>query len=160
MKKIFFILILFAVSIGGNAQTENWTGQTAEQLSGITSGVTNIASKSYWTSNAYEQLANLYTFIEANVVTITANDTTPLITDASMYLTANTSTTIIDSLVFSGISAQKKKVTIIVGDSYTQVNNQSNYLETGVDLTCKAGDILQFYYTGSKWVGGIIHMAN
>ena len=72
MKLILIMLLLVGQSL---AQYTNHKDKTAEQLSGITSGSTNIASKSYWTSNAYAQLKVLFdltgdALIEAQTTTL------------------------------------------------------------------------------------------
>jgi hypothetical protein len=85
MKRI--ILLIFLLSTLAFSQYTNWEDKTAEQLSGITSGVTNIASKSYWTSNAYAQLKVLFDVV--GDMAIEATDTTALKAmpvDTSLYI--------------------------------------------------------------------------
>lgn len=147
MKKYIFIFLLFSSGLFG--QVSNWQGLTEEELANMTSGVTNIASKSYWTDNAYAQIRDLYDMLTATA--IAANDTMPDIGDAMHYYTANTSTTVIDTLVFTG--DYRKIIYIHVTDAYTtEITHSANHLDCGgVSLAPQTGDILFGYYNGTKW---------
>uniref|UniRef100_A0A6M3L254 Uncharacterized protein n=1 Tax=viral metagenome TaxID=1070528 RepID=A0A6M3L254_9ZZZZ len=156
MKKVLFfhflikaLIIGLAILVCGSAkgQIENWQGLTSEELSDITVGTTNIASKSYWTSNAYAQIRDLYDMITASAVTV--NDTIPDIGDAVIYYTANTTATEIDSLAFSG--DYYKHILIYVGDDSTTFTEDGNIDCGGVSLAPLTGDWLEGFYNGTSW---------
>lgn len=146
MKKILFVLLLSTPLFG---QITNWQGLTAEQLSNLTAGVTNIASKDYWETYAYAQIRDLYDTM--NPTSFTVNDTTPDIEDASFYYTANTSTTVIDSLPFVG--DYRKVIHIHIAEAYTTtITHSVGHLDCGgVSLSVDNGDILKCAWNGTKW---------
>jgi len=41
------------------AQIADWKGKTVNQLSGMVSGTTDIGSKSYWETKAYNQIHDI-----------------------------------------------------------------------------------------------------
>lgn len=163
MKKLILSLLLI-VPFTTNAQISNYVGLTAEQLSAITSGVTNIASKSYWETNAYAQIAALMEFVQANAVVWAVNDGTPDVTDASLYYTANTSTTPITDINFAtGYTSSRKMIIVIIEDAYTPVtHNASNIDCGGSTLNTKAGDILLFVrdHANSVWRCSVLLQAS
>lgn len=147
MRKLTLLLIFCPLLAFG--QISNWQGLTAEQLSAITSGSTNIASKSYWTSNAYAQIRDLYDML--TVSTFTVNSATPTIEDAAHYVTANTSTTAITSLTFTG--DYYKVIYIHINDAYTTFTDGASLDCGGVNLAPSSGDIMVAYYddNGNDW---------
>jgi hypothetical protein len=152
-SKIVAIVLFASLAFG---QVGNYTGDTASQLSGITAGSTNIASKAYWTSNAYAQIKALFDAL--NYATITVNDSTPNITDAKIFYTANTSATSVTSLAWS-VTSYRKDILIHVKDNYTTfVDSESNLDLGGVDLAPQSGDVLQFTYDGTKWRGWFVYI--
>jgi len=163
MKKLLIALLFLIPSIS-SAQISNYVGLTAAQLSGITSGVTNIASKSYWTTNAYAQIAALMEFVSANSVAFTANDATPDLTDASLYYTANTSTTAITDLTYTtGYTSARKFVIIIIEDAYTSITHGASTIDCGgVNLNCSDGDVLLFVrdHSNTVWRCKLLFLAS
>jgi len=146
MRKLLFLLFIPSLVFG---QVSNWQGKTEEQLANMTAGVTNIASKSYWTDNAYAQIRDLYDM--TNATAITANDTTPDIGDSIHYYTANTSTTVIDSLPFTG--GYRKTIYLHIADANTTtITHSAGHLDCGgVSLALQSGDVIIGYYNGTKW---------
>jgi hypothetical protein len=57
MKK--YLIVFMAISGLCAGQISNWYSKTVEELSGITAGVTNIASKTYWETHAYQQIYDI-----------------------------------------------------------------------------------------------------
>jgi hypothetical protein len=74
MKRIILLVLLITSFAFG--QYTNHEDKTSEQLSGITSGVTNIASKDYWVTQAYAQIKVLMDLV--GDMGVEATDTTEL----------------------------------------------------------------------------------
>ena len=147
MKKLLFILLLPAL---GFAQVDNWRGKTVEELSAIEAGVTNIASKLYWETYAYQQIKDLVDEYY-DLTTFTAQDATPSITGGKYFLTANTSAKTITDFDDHPTGSYRKVIWIHVNDDYTTIDHNSNLDCGGVDLAPTTGDILRLYWNGSKW---------
>lgn len=125
---ITLLALLVLVSIS-NAQIASWRTKTTEELSALSSGVTNIASKAYWETYAYAQIAAIisrldtiryatdYATIDAAVAGAASSGT--LVFPKATYNISGSSLTIPDSLtlvmekgaIISG-SASGKTLTI------------------------------------------------
>ena len=70
------LILLFTICSFTFGQYATWKDKTAEELSGMTVGSTNLGSKDYWVTNAYGQIKTLFDMIEAGVAG--AADTTAL----------------------------------------------------------------------------------
>ena len=149
MKKWILLAIFMPTLLFG--QTHPYVGYTVEQLSAITSGVTNIASKSYWETYAYAQIRALINE-QYNISTFTSTDATPAISGGTHFLTANASaTTITDFDSHPSGASYRKIIYIHVNDDNTTIDHNSNLDCGGIDLAPKTGDILMVYWNATKW---------
>jgi hypothetical protein len=89
------------------------------------------------------------------MVTLSAGDTTPDVTDRGFIRTANTSGTTITGLE-GGVSGQK--LIVFVNDGNTTIAHNGAvgsetpiYLSLGSDYVCSSGDVLMFAYAGTYW---------
>jgi len=146
-KKLIIVLTIVLASVC-NGQVSNWSGLTVEQLSAITVGVTNIASKVYWETYAYQQIKDLMDYNSVQS-TLTVNSATPSVASYSRFLTANTSTTAITNLTTPSVVGGQ--IYIEIGDANTTFIHSTNFDCGGINLAPTTGDVIVAFYDGAKW---------
>jgi len=82
--------------------------------------------------------------------TFTDGDTTPDVTSGMVFVTANTSTTVITNLDHDDST---KQITILIGDDYTSFAHDTAklWLEDTPNLSTQSGDTLKFLFDGTRW---------